>query len=935
MKQISKKIKIALFAIAIILIAIGCLFINHTNSIKTNYGVYDLTEQDVRLVQYYHEPTTDESFETNKINVILKSKYGKSQKIGIDDFAIVEPIAKIKSLSYNLETIYQGDKKQFTLEDNKYSIFSLELEEGNKEKVLEAIDAIQALDMVLVAEPSYLYDTEKCAVAIDKNYSKQWGLQGTEGIHVESAWNITMGSTAVKVGIMEDGIDMNHEDLKGRVFNGNKGNYASASDSNKAHGTHVTGIIGAIHNDYGIAGVAETSMYLLDRDVSNFPDSLVYASKNNIKVINASFGYINRITNEYSQYNATHYAALANYDGLVVCAAGNDGLNTDITNHYPSGYDLPNVISVGALNENGERSSFSNYGENSVNIYAPGESILSTVPNNKYEAWSGTSMAAPHVAGVAALMLSVDPTMTGEELKRGILDRAGFATIDTPDGAQEVKTLNAFGAMQQAVRHASYRTDELFSGGRGEVSDPYLIRSEKDFRNVGLAVDAGAYAWGITKSFKLMNDIVIQGNWIPFYFPFAANFDGNGHTITYNTTVSSGRADIDYFGLFGFVTGTIKNLTLKNCNITIGAKNKQVEVVSSVGVGILAGALSCGRAENVRVTDCTIFCNATKARIGGLVGTTDYSTCYNCVVSGGDFATNTGWIGGMAGTGEISEFQNGSCQATVTKYKYKSDDFIGKIIGIAGDETGSVKADVTLVKDSDGPCIAAGTLITLADGRQVPVETLTGDEMLLVWNLQTGTFDAAPILFIDSDPVNIYEVTNLYFSDGTEVKVIYEHAFWDFDLNQYVFLRNDAAQYIGHWFNKQTTDENGQLTWTKVQLTDVVVQDEYTTSWSPVTFSHLCYYVNGMLSMPGATEGLINIFEVDAETMSYNQEALAADIEKYGLFTYEEFAEILPVSQEVFEAFNGQYLKVSIGKGLIDIETLAELLERYSEYFVG
>ena len=87
--------------------------------------------------------------------------------------------------------------------------------------------------------------------------------------------------------------------------------------------------------------------------------------------------------------------------------------------------------------------------------------------------------------------------------------------------------------------------------------------------------------------------------------------------------------------------------------------------------------------------------------------------------------------------------------------------------------------------------------------------------------------------------------------------------------------------------------------------------------------------------MPGATEGLINIFEVDAETMSYNQDAFSADIERYGLFAYEEFAEILPVSKEVFEAFNGQYLKVSIGKGLIDIETLAGLLERYSKYLVG
>lgn len=263
-------------------------------------------------------------------------------------------------------------------------------------------------------------------------------------------------------------------------------------------------------------------------------------------------------------------------------------------------------------------------------------------------------------------------------------------------------------------------------------------------------------------------------------------------------------------------------------------------------------------------------------------------------------------------------------------------------VSVIADISSSYKSKVstgeyaaTSKDSSGGKCITEGTLITLADGTQKAVEQLKGDEMLLVWNLQTGTFDAAPILFIDSDPADTYEVTHLYFSDGTEVKIIYEHAFWDFNLNQYVFLRNDATQYIGHWFNKQITDENGQLTWTKVQLTDVVVKDEYTTSWSPVTFSHLCYYVNGMLSMPGATEGLINIFEVDAETMSYNQEALAADVEQYGLFTYEEFAEILPVSQEVFEAFNGQYLKVSIGKGLIDIETLAELIERYSEYFVN
>lgn len=235
--------------------------------------------------------------------------------------------------------------------------------------------------------------------------------------------------------------------------------------------------------------------------------------------------------------------------------------------------------------------------------------------------------------------------------------------------------------------------------------------------------------------------------------------------------------------------------------------------------------------------------------------------------------------------------------------------------------------------EKDSSCVAEGTLITLADGKQVPVESLTGKEQLLVWNLYTGTFDTAPILFIDKDPAYLYKVINLSFSDGTIVKVISEHGFWDYNLNKYVYLDENASQYIGHWFNKQTTDSEGNLTWEQVQLTNVTITQEYTTAWSPVTYGHLCYYVNGMLSMPGATEGLINIFEVDSETMTYNQQAFANDIETYGLFTYEEFYELIPVPEEVFNAFNGQYMKVAFGKGLLTENDLAELYGRYSDFF--
>lgn len=233
---------------------------------------------------------------------------------------------------------------------------------------------------------------------------------------------------------------------------------------------------------------------------------------------------------------------------------------------------------------------------------------------------------------------------------------------------------------------------------------------------------------------------------------------------------------------------------------------------------------------------------------------------------------------------------------------------------------------------AEGGCVADGTLITLADGSQKAVEKLTGKEMLLVWNLKTGTFDKAPILFIDRDPAQIAEIIKLRFSDNTEVKVIHEHGFWDCDLNRYVYMRTDAARYIGHRFNKQVMDENGNMTWTIVQLIDVEIKKEFTMSWSPVTYGHLSYYVNGMLSMPGGIEGLFNIFDV-GEDMKFDAAAMEKDVQAFGLFTYEELAELVPVSEEMFRAVSGQYLKVAIGKGLITTETIQRLVDRYSAFF--
>ena len=224
-------------------------------------------------------------------------------------------------------------------------------------------------------------------------------------------------------------------------------------------------------------------------------------------------------------------------------------------------------------------------------------------------------------------------------------------------------------------------------------------------------------------------------------------------------------------------------------------------------------------------------------------------------------------------------------------------------------------------------CITPNTLVTLADGTQVRVDSLTGNEELLVWNLETGKLDSAPIMFVDSEVTTLNEVVYLHFSDRTKVGVIYEHGFWDYDLNKYVYLDNNASEYIGHWFAKQ----NGEQL-EKVQLVDVEVAQELTSAWSPVTVGHLCYFVNGMLSMPGGVGGLFNIFDVDSETMTYDYEAMANDIEKYGLFTYEELNEICPLSEEMFVAAGGAYLKISIAKGNMTVEDLIYMINRYNIY---
>ena len=223
---------------------------------------------------------------------------------------------------------------------------------------------------------------------------------------------------------------------------------------------------------------------------------------------------------------------------------------------------------------------------------------------------------------------------------------------------------------------------------------------------------------------------------------------------------------------------------------------------------------------------------------------------------------------------------------------------------------------------SYGNCIPSGTLLTLADGTQKKVEDLLDTDMLLVFNHETGKFEAAPLIFVDRDEWTYYNVVNLEFSNGTKTRLIYEHGYFDLTLNKYVYITESNYQdYIGHEFAFYDGDKVNSVT-----LTNSYITNEYVGCYSPVTAYHLNYIVDGYISMPGGIEGLFNIFEYN-DDMTYDIEKMNEDIEKYGLYTYEDFKDYLPY--EVYLAFPGPYLKVSVEKGYITFEEIIGYIEQY------
>jgi len=344
----------------------------------------------------------------------------------------------------------------------------IETNKGLSDKAFATLASNPEIEYV---EPNYIISLNKAKsteaaadeapMPKDNNFNKQWGLKNDgkngsifssgvagEDINILRAWNITKGSSAVKIAVIDTGVDYTHPDLKDQIdvnlleLNGKPGvdddgngyvddvygydfaNKDADPQDGHGHGTHCAGVIGASHNGLGVAGVMANVKivpikFISDSGSGETIDAIAamdYAIKRGVKVMSNSWG---GDENEQSLEDAIKAAEAAGI--TFVAAAGNDSANNDSTASFPANYDISNVISVGSFTSSGSMSSFSNYGLKTVHVTAPGSNILSTYNLGGYATLSGTSMATPHVAGVVGLLLSQEPNLTPAQIRERLV----------------------------------------------------------------------------------------------------------------------------------------------------------------------------------------------------------------------------------------------------------------------------------------------------------------------------------------------------------------------------------------------------------------------------------------------------------------------------------------------------------------------------------
>ncbi len=415
---------------------------------------------------------------------------------------------------------------------------SIRLIHSRSKSVDQLIGLLSQLLTVVYVEPNYI--VHAVVKPNDPFYDLLWALNntgqmgGTPGadIRAEKAWDVTTGSRRVVVGVVDTGIDYSHQDLAPNVWTndgtiggcgaGTHGYNAITGASNRCdpmddmyiyHGTHVSGTVGAVgNNSVGVVGVNWNVSIMGLKFLNSGGNGTLADGISAIEfAVNAKINGVNiRVLNNswrcycFSQAVLDEINRANTYDILFVAAAGNESNNNDINPAYPASYsgplhNAPNVVSVAATDRNDNCASFTNYGLSTVDLGAPGVDIYSTKRGDGYQYLSGTSMASPHVAGAAALILSKSPSLTTAQVKSNIVNNvdAKPCLVGKTKSGGRLNLAKALGSLVSAVSHKTHGTAGAF-----DVDLPLTDNPGIECRSGGVT---GDYTMILTFSNTLIN----------------------------------------------------------------------------------------------------------------------------------------------------------------------------------------------------------------------------------------------------------------------------------------------------------------------------------------------------------------------------------------------------------------------------------------------
>lgn len=411
-----------------------------------------------------------------------------------------------------------------------------------------ALDRIRRHADVTYVEPNHLLQ------AVGTPNDPSWGSQyGPKKMQVDQAWDVYEPQAQTVVAVLDSGVDYNHPDLNGVLYRDGNGTVVSYNALNgttnaaddQGHGTHCAGTVAAqINNGVGVAGVAGWNPVIAGSDdyvkvmpvkvldsTGNGSDSsvangIIWAADHGAKVISLSLGGAGSST---TTYNAINYAW--NKGCVVVAAAGNNGVSTQF---YPAAY--PNVISVGATDGSDTLASFSNYGS-WVKVAAPGVGIYSTYKGGGYASMNGTSMATPHVAGLAALIRSQNPGLSNTQVSNLIL-----GNLD-PYQPYSGRTLGASAGRVNAYRALLAARGATAPTGTAPAAPTNLrATANSTYNYLTWTGSPGATTYAVKRSNTSGSGYVTIGNGISgtSYFDFTVS---GGKTYYYVVTASNSAGE--------------------------------------------------------------------------------------------------------------------------------------------------------------------------------------------------------------------------------------------------------------------------------------------------------------------------------------------------------------------------------------------------------